>query len=130
MPETMLNDQEMLAHLVLPQAYESESEVTQWCLTLCNPVDCSPPGSTVHGILQARILESVAIIFSRGSSQPRSPALQVDSLLSQPLVKPYLSHQGATISTPFLLIVAVFTRKGSTFFGLGGCWLNYCCLVT
>ena len=70
-PETMLNDQEMLAHLVLPQAYESESEVTQWCLTLCNPVDCSPPGSSVHGILQARTLERVAISFSRGSSRPR-----------------------------------------------------------
>ena len=36
--------------------HESESEVTQSCLTLCDPVDCSPPGSSVHGILQARIL--------------------------------------------------------------------------
>ena len=50
----------------------SESEVTQSCLTLCDPVDCSPPGSSVRGILQARILEWVAISFSRGSSQPRS----------------------------------------------------------
>ena len=47
------------------------SEVAQLCPTLCNPVDCSPPGSSVHGILQARILEWVAISFSRGSSQPR-----------------------------------------------------------
>ena len=39
--------------------------------TLCDPVDRSPPGSSVHGILQARILEWVAISFSRGSSQPR-----------------------------------------------------------
>ena len=38
--------------------------------TLCNPMDCSPPGSSVHGLLQARILEWVAISFSRGSSQP------------------------------------------------------------
>jgi len=45
--------------------------VTQSCLTLYNPMDCSPPGSSVHGILQARILEWVAIPFSRGSSQPR-----------------------------------------------------------
>ena len=37
------------------------------CLTLCNPMDCSPPGSSVHGILQARILEWVAISSSRGS---------------------------------------------------------------
>ena len=41
------------------------------CQTLCDPVDCSPPGSSVHGILQARILEWVAISFSRGSSQLR-----------------------------------------------------------
>ena len=40
---------------------ESESEVAQSCLTLCYPVDCSPPGSSVHGIFQARILERVAI---------------------------------------------------------------------
>ena len=39
--------------------------VAQWCLTLWDPVDCSPPGSSVHGILQARILEWVAIPFSR-----------------------------------------------------------------
>ena len=46
-------------------------EVAQSCPTLCDPVDCSPPGSSVHGILQARILGWVAISFSRGSSQPR-----------------------------------------------------------
>ena len=45
--------------------------VAQSCPTLCNPMDCSPPGSSVHGILQTRILEWVAISFSRGSSQPR-----------------------------------------------------------
>ena len=43
----------------------------QSCPTLCDPMDCSLPGSSVHGILQARILEWVAISFSRGSSQPR-----------------------------------------------------------
>ena len=42
--------------------------VTQSCLPLCDPVDCGPPGSSVHGILQARILEWVAIPSSRGSS--------------------------------------------------------------
>ena len=45
--------------------------VTQLCLTLCNSMDCSPPGSSVHGILQARILEWAAIPFSSRSSQPR-----------------------------------------------------------
>ena len=43
----------------------------QLCPTLCNPMDCSPPGSYVHGTSQARILEWVAISFLRGSSQPR-----------------------------------------------------------
>ena len=45
---------------------ESESEVAQLCPTLCDPMDCSPPGSSVHGIFQARVLEWVAISFSRG----------------------------------------------------------------
>ena len=50
---------------------ESESEVAQSCPTLCNPMDCSLPGFSIHGIFQARILEWVAISFSRRSSQPR-----------------------------------------------------------
>ena len=45
--------------------------VSQSCLTLCNPRDCSPPGSSVRGIFQARILEGVAVSFSRGSSWSR-----------------------------------------------------------
>ena len=47
--------------------------VAQSCPTLCNPMDCSPPGSSVHGIFQARILEWVDISSSRGSSQFRDP---------------------------------------------------------
>ena len=45
----------------------------QLCLTLCNPMDHSPPDSSVHGILQERILVWVAISSSRGSFQPRDP---------------------------------------------------------
>ena len=45
--------------------------VTQSCLMLCHPVDCSPPGFSVHGVLQARIVEWVPILFSRGFSWPR-----------------------------------------------------------
>ena len=60
----------------------------QSCPTLCNPMDCNPPGSSVHGIFQARILEWVAISSSRGSSPPRNRThvlfhllyLQADSL--------------------------------------------------
>ena len=51
--------------------YELKVLTAQSCLTLCNPVDWSPPDSSVHGILQARILEWVAIPFFRRSSQPR-----------------------------------------------------------
>ena len=47
-------------------AQTGKVKVVQWCPTLCDPMDCSPPGSSVHGILQARILEWVAIPFSRG----------------------------------------------------------------
>ncbi|CAI9179049.1 unnamed protein product [Rangifer tarandus platyrhynchus] len=63
----------------------------------CDPTDCSPPGSTVHGILQVRILEMIAISFSGGSSQPRDPspvfaALQEDSSPAEPPVKPSLTE--------------------------------------
>ena len=50
---------------------EGEGDVAHLCLTLCDPVDCSLPGFSIHGILQARILEWVTISFSRGSSQPK-----------------------------------------------------------
>ena len=53
------------------QPVKQRSEVTQLCPTLSDPMDCSPPGSSVHGISQARILEWAVIPFSRGSSQPR-----------------------------------------------------------
>ena len=55
---------------------ESEGEVAQSCPTLCHPVDCSPPGSSVRGILQARILQCVAISYSRASSQPRDQLIR------------------------------------------------------
>ena len=50
---------------------KSESDVAQSCPTLSDPMDCSPPGSSVHGVVQARVLEWGAISFSRGSSPPR-----------------------------------------------------------
>ena len=66
--------------------------VAPLCPTFCDRMDCSQPGSSVHGILQARILEWVAIPFSRGYSDPRiepgSPALQADSLPSEPTGRP------------------------------------------
>ena len=49
-----------------------ESEVAQSCLTLCDPMDCSLSGSSIHGIFQARVLEWIVISFSRGSSWPKN----------------------------------------------------------
>ena len=67
---------------------------TQSCPTLCDRTDCSPPGSSVCRILQARILEWVAISSPGGSSQPKdqteSPAPQADSLSYEPTGKPRL----------------------------------------
>ena len=57
-------------HTKILRVLESESSSLS-CLTLSNPMDWSPPASSVRGILQARILEWVAMPFSRGSSQPR-----------------------------------------------------------
>ena len=51
---------------------ESESEVTQSCPTFCDPMDRSPPGPSAREIFQARVLEWIAISFSRGSSRPRN----------------------------------------------------------
>ena len=67
-------------------------KVAQSCPTLCDTMDSSPTGSFVHGILRARILEWVAIPFSRdlpnSGIEPESPALQVDSLPSESPGKP------------------------------------------
>ena len=64
--------------------------VAQLCPTLCNPMVCTPPGSSVYGIFQARILEWVSIHFSRGSSNSGtafgSPTLQADPLRSEPQI--------------------------------------------
>ena len=74
------------------QSFTTESDavlclVTQLCLTLCNPMDCGPPGSSVHGILQARILEWVAcpppVDLPNPGIEPRPPTLQAESLPSE-----------------------------------------------
>ena len=76
--------------------------VAHSCLTRCYAMDCSPLGSSVHGILQVRILKGLP--FSSPGDlpdpgiEPRSPALQADSLPSEPPGKP----SGAILSPPFL----------------------------
>ena len=67
----------------------------QLCLTLCDPMVCSPTGFSVHGISQARILEWVAMPFSRGSSQPRD---QTWGLLHCRQILYHLSHQGSLLN--------------------------------
>ena len=66
-------------------------------LCLCNPMDCSPPGSSVHGLSQARILESGAVSLSRGSSPPRDLITPVSCIFCA--VRPVLYHY-THVSTP------------------------------
>ena len=61
---------EIFFFLKSPYLLKVKVLATQSCLTLCDSMDCCPPGSSIHGILQARILEWVALPFSRESSQP------------------------------------------------------------
>ena len=60
-----------IIHQALPFMAAAAAKSLQLGLTLCDAMDCSPPGSSVHGILQARTLEWVAMSSSRGSSQPK-----------------------------------------------------------
>ena len=89
--------------------------VAQSCLTVCNPIDCSPPGSSVHGILQARKVEWVPMPSSRGSSQPRGRTLvsclwhwQVDSLS--------LCHLGGPILLTYESVFLLSDLKKNFFF--------------
>ena len=75
-----------------------ESEVAQSSPTLCSPMDCSPPGSSIHGIFQARVLEGVAVSFSRGSSRPRDRT-QVSRIVGRRFY--HLSHQGRSTGLSF-----------------------------
>ena len=82
--------------------------VAQSCLTFCNPMNCSLPGSSVHVILQARILEWVSILFSKGSSQPRDriwvSQFSGRSLSSEPPSKPrYVGKENKKMQILFLI---------------------------
>ena len=69
---------------------KSESEVTQSCLTLCDPIDGSPPGSSIPGILQARTLEWVAISFSNARKwKVKGKSLSRVQLLATPWTAAY-----------------------------------------
>ena len=84
-----------LDNLVLQGRPKVKVLVAQLCLTLCDPMNCSLPVSSVHGILQARILEWVSMSFSRGSSQHRDQT-RVSCFEGWSLY--HLSHQGSPSS--------------------------------
>ena len=69
--EKLKGNRDTTMYLLSSHLHKVEVFGAQLCPALCNSMDCSPPGSSVHGTLQARILEWVAFCFSRGSSQPR-----------------------------------------------------------
>ena len=82
---------------------------------LCNPMHCSPLGSSVHGTFQVRMLEWVAMPFSRGSSQPRSPTLQANSLPSElpgKLKNNEVGSQCLLQASPALKVDSLLSYKG------------------
>ena len=96
----------------------SDVLLTQLCPTLCDPMDCSPPGSSVHRILQARILKWVAIPFSQGSSQPKDQTrvsciagrffivwVTKEALISNSLSLNFLSHPYFMFSLSWLWVI-------------------------
>ena len=94
--------------------------VAQSCPTLCDPMDYSPRGSSVRGVLQARVLEWVAIPFSRGSSQLRDQTQfsctgrQILYRVSQCLIKPWNSPGKNTGMDNHLLLQRIFPPRRST----------------
>ena len=86
-----------LVMISLQSKEKKESEIAQLCLTLCDSVDCSLTDSSIHGIFQARILECVAISFSRESSWPRD-RIWVSYTAGRPFYG--LNHQGSPLALP------------------------------
>ena len=87
------------------------SEVAQSCPTLCYPMDCSLPGSSVHGIFQARVLEWVAIpspgYLPDPGIEPGSPGLQADALPSEPPGKPTASFLLSSYTALFFFLAVI-----------------------
>ena len=83
-------------HWFLKDGKKKCKEVAQSCPTLCDPMDYSLSGSSVHGIFQARVLEWIAISFSRGSSRPRNRT-RVSALQADGQTLYHLSHQGSPL---------------------------------
>ena len=93
--------------LVIYFINRSLAQLLQSCPTLYDPMDCSPPGSSVHGILQARILEWVAMPFSKGSSWPRDrtwvsfvSCIAGEFFTTEPPGKPHSVHSSVFMGFP------------------------------
>ena len=110
MPKNAQTTAQLHSSNTLVKKEEKESEVAQSCPTLCDPVDCSLPGSSVHGILQARILEWVAISFSRGSSQPRDQS-QVSRIAGRCFTLWLLSFKPTFRLSSFTFIKSLFSSS-------------------
>ena len=99
----------------------SSVQSLQSCPNLCDPIDCSLPGSSVHGILQARVLEWVATPSSRGSSRPRDRTLASfgscvagESSITEPLGKP-AQHHSSVLCVSACLILMVASEVGTIY---------------
>ena len=88
--------------------------VIKSCPTLCDPMDCSPPGSSVHGISQARILKWVAISFSRGSSWPKIKPI------SLALASLSLSHHLSDLDAVYFSYLVALAMTSSTLLNRSG----------
>ena len=84
---------------------ESKNEVAQLCLTLCDPMDCSLPGSSVHRIFQARVLEGVAISFSKPHP--------IIAYLPGVMLLGIFSKESKTYVQTFIVALLIIAQKGS-----------------
>ena len=100
-------------------------KLLQLCLTLCDPMDCSPPGSSVHGILRARILEWVVIPFSKGSSQPRESSWPRNPTLSISCIGRWVLYQWCHLGKPQVSFGFNALEKERTRWGLFLCTFTF-----
>ena len=101
---------------------KSESEVTQSCPTLSDPMDCSLPGSTIHGIFQARVLEWAAIAFSNIGVQLINNVVIVS--VAQQSNSAIHTHVSILPQTPLQSCLPHNTGQSSLCYIVGSCWLS------
>ena len=115
--------------------YMYHAKSLQSCLTLCDPMGCSPPGFSVHGILQARILEWVAVLFTRGSSQPRDQthvSLRFSALVGRffttritwEALSPSIVHVSILFQIIFPMKLLQNIEQNFLCYTVGPCWLS------